>query len=98
MSYPSQEAALQRAAQLARKHEASMFVVYDGEDEGYAVASEEDLDTFYLMDGALMRIPQYLEDAGRLAMLKQTELNSLDRIGIGESDHPPALDATVTCP
>ncbi len=48
MSYPSQEAALQRAAQLARKREASMFVVYDGEDEGYAVSSEADLDTFYL--------------------------------------------------
>ncbi|WP_374674715.1 methyl-accepting chemotaxis protein [Ideonella sp.] len=28
-----------------------------------------DIDTYYLMDGALMRVPQYLADAGRLALL-----------------------------
>lgn len=48
MGYATQEAALRRAAQLARNREASMFVVYDGEDEGYAVANEEDLDTYFL--------------------------------------------------
>lgn len=46
--YSTQEAALRRAAHLAQRRDSSMFVVYDGEEEGYAVASEEDLDTFYL--------------------------------------------------
>ena len=46
--YSTQEAALARAVQLARRRETPMFVVHDGEEEGFAVASEEDLDTFYL--------------------------------------------------
>lgn len=47
-TYTTPEAAGRRAAQLAKARDSSMYVVRDGEDNGYAVASEEDLDTFYL--------------------------------------------------
>ena len=47
-TYTTTEAAGRRAAQLAKARDTSMYVVRDGEDDGYAVASEEDLDTFYL--------------------------------------------------
>jgi hypothetical protein len=55
-SYSTQEAALARAVLLAQKREAPMFVVYDGEEEGFAVASEEDLDTFYLGASVLVEV------------------------------------------
>lgn len=47
-TYSTQDAALRRAAWLAQRHDTPMYVVRDGEDDGYAVASEEDLDTFFL--------------------------------------------------
>lgn len=40
------EAALRRAASLARRRDTPMYVVFTG--SGYAVASEDDLDTWWL--------------------------------------------------
>lgn len=54
--YSTQEAALARAVQLARRRETPMFVVHDGEEEGFAVASEEDLDTYYLGASVLVEV------------------------------------------
>ena len=50
-TYSTPSAAWRRAAELAKAGSNSMFVVRDG-PEGYAVASEEDLDTYFL--GALV--------------------------------------------
>jgi methyl-accepting chemotaxis protein len=37
--------------------------------DGSNLTLDPDIDTYYLMDGSLMRVPQYLADAGRLARL-----------------------------
>lgn len=56
MGYSTQDAALARAATLTRQRDTSMFVVHDGEDDGFAVASEEDLDTYYLGASVLVEV------------------------------------------
>lgn len=55
-TYTTTEAAGRRAAQLAKARDTSMYVVRDGEDDGYAVASEEDLDTYYLGASVLVEV------------------------------------------
>ncbi len=47
-AHDDKQAALERAARLARKHDTSMYVVWTGEEAGYAVASEDELDTYWL--------------------------------------------------
>ncbi|MBI5271899.1 MAG: CZB domain-containing protein [Burkholderiales bacterium] len=40
--------------------------------DGSNLTLDPDIDTYYLMDGSLMRVPQYLADSGRLAALAGT--------------------------
>ncbi|MFT3819847.1 MAG: hypothetical protein QM750_19915 [Rubrivivax sp.] len=47
-TYSTPAAAARRAIHLAKRHGESMFIGWVPEDDGFAVASEVDLDTYWL--------------------------------------------------